>query len=164
MDRFDTFIARLLSHEGGYTPGVGDPGGETKWGISKRSYPHLNIRDLTREDAIALYRRDFWERSRADDLAPAVGFQLLDAAVNSGIDQATRWLQRAIGVADDGVIGPVTLGALRIADPADVVARFNAERLDFMTRLSTWQSFGRGWARRIAQNLRYAAEDTPNAH
>lgn len=161
MDRFDRFIDRLLSHEGGYVNNPADPGGETKFGISKRSYPKVNIRRLTREQAVAIYRRDFWERSRADDLAPALGFQLLDAAVNSGIDQATRWLQRAVGVADDGIIGPVTLGALRVSDPADVIARFNAERLEFMTRLSGWQSFGRGWARRIAQNLRYSADDTP---
>lgn len=161
MDRFDRFIDRLLSHEGGYVNNPADPGGETKFGISKRSYPKVNIRRLTREQAVAIYRRDFWERSRADDLDPALGFQLLDAAVNSGIDQATRWLQRAVGVADDGIIGPVTLGALRVSDPADVIARFNAERLEFMTRLSGWQSFGRGWARRIAQNLRYSADDTP---
>lgn len=161
MDRFDRFIDRLLSHEGGYVKDPRDPGGETQWGISKRSYPKLDIRRLTRAQAIAIYRRDFWERSRADDMAPALGFQLLDAAVNSGITQATRWLQRAVGVADDGIIGPVTLGALRIADPAHVVARFNAERLEFMTRLSGWSAFGKGWARRIAQNLRYGADDLP---
>jgi len=161
MGRFDQFIERLLSHEAGYVNDPKDPGGETQWGISKRSYPALNIRKLTREAAIAIYRRDFWEASRADDLAPAVAFQLLDAAVNSGIPQATRWLQQAVGVADDGVIGPVTLGALRIADPADVVMRFNGARLDFMSRLATWDRFGKGWARRIAQNLRYGAQDTP---
>lgn len=159
MDRFDVFIERLLSHEGGYVNDPKDPGGETQWGISKRSYPTLNIRKLTRAQAIEIYRRDFWERSRADDLPPAVGFQLLDAAVNSGIGQATRWLQQAVGVADDGVIGPVTLGALRIADPSDLVMRFNAARLDFMTRLGGWDRFGKGWARRIAQNLRYGAQD-----
>ena len=161
MDRFDRFIDRLLSHEGGYVNDPHDPGGETKFGISKRSYPRLNIRKLTRAEAIAIYRRDFWERSRADDLPPAVGFQLLDGAVNSGIDNATRWLQRAVGVADDGIIGPVTLGALRITDPADVVMLFLAERLQFMTGLRNWPQHGKGWARRIAQNLRFGAEDTP---
>lgn len=159
MDRFDSFIDRLLAHEGGYTAGKGDPGGETNWGISKRSYPNVNIRGLTRPQAIAIYRRDFWDRSKADKLAPAVGFQLLDAAVNSGIGQATRWLQKAVGVADDGVIGPITLAAIAKADHNDLVMRFLAERLDFMTRLGGWERFGRGWARRIAQNLRYGAQD-----
>lgn len=161
MDRFRTFIDRLLSHEGGYVDNPRDPGGETKWGISKRTYPALNIRELTRDQAIDIYRRDFWERSEADDLPPAVGFQLLDGAVNSGIDQATRWLQRAAGVADDGDIGPVTLAAIKARDPADLVMTFNAERLDFMTRLNGWTTFGKGWARRIAGNLRYGAADTP---
>lgn len=159
MDQFRTFIERLLSHEGGYVNHPADPGGETKWGISKRSYPKVNIRNLSREAAIEIYRTDFWQRSQADDLPPAVGFQLLDAAVNSGIGQATRWLQKAAGVADDGVIGPVTLAALQCADPNDLVLRFNAERLEFMTRLSTWDKFGKGWARRIAGNLRLASQD-----
>jgi lysozyme family protein len=161
MDRFRTFIERLLDHEGGYVNNPADPGGETKWGISKRTYPALDIRGLSREEAIEIYRRDFWDRSEADLLPAPVGFQLLDGAVNSGIAQASRWLQRAVGVADDGDVGPITLAAIRKADPADLVMQFNAERLDFMTRLSTWSTFGRGWARRIAANLRYGAEDTP---
>lgn len=158
-DRFPTFIERLLSHEGGYVNDPQDPGGETQWGISKRAYPHIDIKNLTRDGAIALYRRDYWEASGADDLPPAVGFQLLDGAVNSGIDRATQWLQRAARVADDGRIGPITRAAIAKADPNDLVLRFLGERLEFMASLSTWSRFGRGWARRIAQNLRYAAED-----
>lgn len=158
-DKFDDFIERLLSHEGGYVNDPRDPGGETQWGISKRSYPSLNIKTLTREQAKAIYRRDFWERSNADKLAPAVGFNVLDGAVNSGITQSIRWLQRAAGVADDGVWGKVTASAVSKADPSDLVMRYNAARLDFMTRLNTWPAFGKGWARRIAQNLNYGAED-----
>ena len=71
MDQFRIFIERLLSHEGGYVNDPRDPGGETQWGISKRSYPSVNIKALTREGAIEIYRRDFWERSRADDLSSA---------------------------------------------------------------------------------------------
>ena len=159
MDRFDAFIERLLAHEGGYVNHPRDPGGETNWGISKRSYPKLDIKALTRKQAISIYRRDFWDRVQADHLPPAVGFQMLDAAVNSGIGNASRWLQRAAGVADDGMIGPVTLAAVRRMDPNDLLLRFLAERLDFMSRLATWPTFGKGWARRIAQNLRFGAED-----
>jgi len=158
-DRFDTFINRLLSHEGGYVHDSRDPGGETNWGISKRSYPSVNIKALTRDGAIAIYRRDFWEASKASQLPPAVGFQLLDGAVNSGIGQAVRWLQRAAKVADDGVLGPVSLAAIKKTDPNDLLLRFLAERLDFMTGLKGWAAFGKGWARRIAQNLRYGSED-----
>ncbi len=168
---FYGFIDRSLSHEGGFTADRRDPGnwtggrvgaGElkgTKFGIAANTYPTYDIRNLTRPQAIAIYKRDFWERARCDRLPAVIGFQLLDGAVNSGITQATRWLQRAVGVADDGMIGPVTLAAITAADPNDIVLRFNADRLEFLTRLSTWTVHGAGWSRRIAGNLRYAAQD-----
>lgn len=156
---FDQFIGRVLSHEGGYVNDPKDPGGETQWGISKRSYPQLNIRALTREDAVEIYRRDFWARVQGDKLPQAFAFQALDAAVNHGIGNAVRWLQRAAGVADDGIIGPATLAAVARAQPADLVLLFNAERLEFYAKLGTFDTFGRGWTRRVAGNLRYAAGD-----
>lgn len=171
-DHFDTFILRILSHEGGYSSDRTDPGNwtggrvgagklvGTKYGIAANTYPHLDIKNLTWAQAVEIYRTDFWLASRADRLPPSVGFQLLDGAVNSGIRQATRWLQRAVKVADDGIIGPVTKRAVAAADPADIVMRFLAERLDFLTGLRNWPDHGRGWARRIAANLRYGAADT----
>ena len=158
---FDVAINRLLGNEGGYVNNPNDPGGETKWGISKRAYPNLDIAALTRDDAISIYRRDFWEPIDGDALPPGVGFQMLDFAVNSGIPTAIRALQRSVGVADDGHFGPVSVAALKGADPADTIMRFLAERLLFMAGLSTWTDFGRGWARRIAADLRYGAHDTP---
>lgn len=157
---FDIAFDRLIGHEGGYVNHPSDPGGETHWGISKRSYPNLDIRNLSRTQAKEIYRRDYWERANADSYDPAIGFQVFDAAVNSGIGNAVRFLQRAVGVADDGYVGPITIAAVRLLTVPDVLMRFNAERLDFMTQLSTWPSFGRGWARRIVANLKYAAEDT----
>lgn len=156
--RFDDYINRILSHEGGYVNHPNDPGGETKWGIAKRSYPTLDIKSLTREQAIEIYRRDFWDPFKGF-LPMAVEFQALDAAVNHGIGNANRWLQRAAGVADDGHIGPVTRHALSQIIAEDLVLLFNAERLEFYTKLTTWPTFGKGWVRRVAQNLRYAAED-----
>jgi lysozyme family protein len=159
VSQFDAIIDRVLSHEGGYVNDPRDPGGETKFGIAKRSYPNLDIRALTREQAVEIYRRDFWQRVQGDKLPRAVAFQVLDAAVNHGAGNAVRWLQRAAGVADDGVIGPISLAAVSRADPADLVLLFNAERLSFYTKLSTFDAFGRGWANRVAGNLRYAAGD-----
>jgi lysozyme family protein len=156
---FDETFDRLIAHEGGYTPGEGDPGGETAFGISKRSYPSVNIKMLTREQAKGIYFRDYWQRASADQYDSAIGFQLFDAAVNSGIENAVRFLQRAANVADDGYVGPRTIAAIRAMTVTDVLARFNAERLEFMTKLSVWDRFSRGWARRIAQNLRYQAID-----
>ena len=156
---FEKSINRLLGHEGGYINNPDDPGGETNWGISKRSYPHLTIKDLTREQAIALYHRDFWMVVHGDDLPDGISYQLLDYAVNSGCSTALRALQRAVGVADDGHIGPVTLLAINSTQPHDLVMNLLAERLNFMTKLSNWPNASRGWARRIAKNLQYGAED-----
>ena len=159
MGMFDYFIERVLVHEGGYVNDPRDPGQETRWGISKRAYPHLDIRNLTRAQAIDIYRRDFWQRVRGDELPREFAFQALDAAVNHGIGNAVRWMQRAAGVADDGVIGPVTLAAVQRAQPADLVLRFNAERLRFYAKLTTFGTFGRGWVNRVAGNLDHAATD-----
>lgn len=159
MTTFNSLIERVLSHEGGYVNLASDPGGETKWGISKRSYPHLNIKELTRQDAIAIYERDFWQRVQGEKLPRPFAFQALDAAVNHGIGNAVRWMQRAAGVADDGVIGPMTLAAISRAEPADLVLLFNAERLEFYAKLKTFDHFGRGWVNRTAGNLRHAARD-----
>jgi lysozyme family protein len=157
---FDDAFDRLMGHEGGYVNHPNDPGGETNWGISKRSYPGLTIATLTREDARTIYRADFWDRVDGDALYDGVAFQVFDFAVNSGIGTAVRYLQRAVGVADDGHWGPASRTAAQAMTESDVIQRLNAERLDFMTRLKGWDTFGRGWARRIAANLRYGAEDS----
>jgi lysozyme family protein len=151
---FDKCFEKLISHEGGYVNNAKDPGGETKFGISKRSYPQLDIKALTLADAKDIYRRDFWDRAQCDRLPPSIAFDVFDCAVNSGIGQSIRFLQRAVGVADDGSVGPLTIAAVGRLEPEAVQARFNGHRLDFMTRLSTWDTFGRGWARRIAENLK----------
>ena len=154
---FDQAFDRIIGHEGGYTPGVGDPGGETNWGISKRSYPNVDIKTITKDGAKAIYLRDFWEP--LGDAHPAIKFQVFDFAVNSGIQTALRKLQAAIGVADDGHWGPVSAKELQAMPVTDVLMRLAAYRLNFMAGLSTWDMFGRGWARRIAHNLIYSAED-----
>lgn len=160
---FDQAFERLIAHEGGYVNHPDDPGGETNWGITARTARANgytgSMRELTRRQAREIYRVAYWGRARADDYDPAIGFQLFDAAVNHGIGNAIRFLQRAVGVVDDGIVGPQTVAAINSMQTTDVLARFNAERLDFYTRLSTWPSFGRGWVRRVAENLRYASED-----
>ena len=150
---FDECFAKLIGHEGCYSNNPADKGGETKWGISKRAYPSLDIADLTLDDAKTLYKRDYWDRAQCDRLPPAIAYQVFDGAVNSGIGTSIRWLQAAASVAPDGVVGPLTIRAVGDADPMAMLARFNGERLKFMASLSTWDSFGPGWARRIAANL-----------
>ena len=163
MSGFSEAVERVLAHEGGFVDHPSDPGGATNFGITERvararGYKG-HMRDLPRQTAIEIYRAQYWAPVQGDKLPDAIAFQVMDAAVNHGVGNAARWLQRAAGVAEDGVIGPVTLAAVRNADPADLVLRFNATRLDFYASLSTFSTFGRGWTRRVAENLRLAAVD-----
>lgn len=154
MNWYEQCFKQLISSEGGYTNNPSDPGGETKYGISKRAYPDLDIANLTLDDAKAIYLRDYWNRARCDELPPSIAYLVFDCAVNSGIGQSIRFLQRALGTADDGVIGPLTIAAVSRVDAESLGARFLGQRLEFMTRLSTWDVFGKGWSRRIAEQLR----------
>jgi lysozyme family protein len=156
---FDISINRLLGNEGGYVNDPADPGGETNWGISKRSYPNVNIKALTRDGAVAIYRADFWNRINADALPALLQFQALDFAVNCGIETAVRKVQAAAGVADDGHWGPVTRAAVAAMPPVALVLRFFAEELDYRRKLSGWPRFGAGWTARVANDLRFAAAD-----
>jgi lysozyme family protein len=156
---FDLAFDRVIGIEAGYVNNPKDPGGETKWGISKRAYPDVDVPNLSRDAAKALYKRDLWDRLAADHFPDALQYQMLDFATNSGMETAVRYLQRAVGVADDGNWGPVSTAGLLAKSLTDVLLGLLAERLDFMTRLSNWPDAGKGWARRIAQDLRYAAVD-----
>ena len=150
---FDECFAKLIGHEGELSNHPADKGGMTKYGISQRAYPALDIAALTLDTAKEIYRRDYWSRAQCDRLPPALAFQVFDGAVNSGIGNSIRWLQEAGGVAVDGVVGPLTLRKVGDMEPSIIIARYNGVRLKFMASLSTFDVFGRGWCRRIAANL-----------
>lgn len=160
---FDEVFERVIGHEGGYVNNPKDPGGETNWGITKttaQANGYLGaMKSMTKNQAKEIYRKAFWERAKCSQYNSAIGFQLFDAAVNHGIGNAIRMLQRAVGVADDGVVGQMTLGAINQKTLDDVLVLFNAQRLEFYAKLSTFPTFGRGWIRRVAGNLKYVAED-----
>ena len=153
---FDQAFEKLIGHEGGFVDHPSDPGGATKYGISKRSYPGEDIPGLTLDRAKTIYRRDFWGPAGCETVPGAVRFDLFDMAVNSGVRAAVRMLQRAVSEQDDGVLGPRTLQSVQSMPAPRLVARFNGMRLEFMAGLPTWPAFGRGWARRIAANLQAA--------
>lgn len=153
MVNYDIAFEKLIGHEGGYVNNPKDPGGETKYGISKRSYPSLDIASLTLEDAKNIYKRDYWDKVRGDDLPYHTAFAMFDAAVNSGVTQAIRFAQKVLGVKVDGVLGPVTLSKMLSVPEKDFAVRYNMERLRFMTTLDTFPTFGRGWTNRIISNV-----------
>lgn len=162
---FDKAFDVLIGHEGGYTDDRRDPGNwtggkvgsgalkGTKFGIAANTYGQLDIKNLTVAQAKEIYRRDFWDRMQLQRLPPEVRFDLFDAAVNSGVGRANRFLQAAVGVKQDGIVGPVTLAAANKMLPLELDKKINGHRLLFMASLSVWPSFARGWARRIANNL-----------
>jgi len=158
---FDSAIVKLLEHEGFYSDNQHDPGRKTTWGVTEavaRASGYTgDMRDFSQAQASVIYRRLYWDAVRADELPESVRFTVFDGAVNSGVTQSIKWLQRALGVADDGVIGAQTLAALKTANGPVIAARYNGQRLMFMTNLKTWPVFGSGWARRIAKNLMDAA-------
>ena len=153
---FDQSFDKLLGHEGAYSNNPADPGKETMWGVTARvaradGYTGP-MRELPRDRAKSIYRRSYWDAVKADQLPDFVRFDVFDGAVNSGPEQSVKWLQRAAGAVDDGIVGPKTIAAAVAAGPA-LAARYNGHRLRFMTDRSTWPTFGKGWARRIAANL-----------
>jgi lysozyme family protein len=151
---FDQSFDELLKHEGGYSDHAADPGGATRYGITEAVAREVgyrgDMRELPLDLAKRIYRDKYWDAVRADELPASVRYAVFDAAVNSGPRQAIRWLQRAVGAKDDGIIGPQTLGLARDANQEKLVRVYLAERLRFMSTLSNWPAFSRGWARRIA--------------
>jgi len=162
---FEESFKVLIGHEGGYSDDRNDPGNwtggivgsgqllGTKYGIAANTYPQEDIKGLTLDRAQQIYRRDYWDKLHADELPKQVRFAVFDAAVNSGTGQAAKWLQRAVGVRDDGIIGPGTLAAVRAMDQYKLAAVFIGQRLRFMADLKVFDRYGKGWSRRIADNL-----------
>lgn len=163
--KFDEAFRILIENEGSYTNNYNDRGnwtsgvvgkGEqrgTKYGISAMSYPFLDIKNLTIDDVKKIYKKDWWDKLRLDDLPEEIAFDMFDMAVNSGISNSVKTLQKTIGTNVDGIIGPNTIKLSNQYNPIRLVAHFNAHRLLFMTNISTWDTFGKGWSRRIANNI-----------
>lgn len=160
---FQQIFDRVIGHEGGYANDPRDTGGETNWGITKRTARENgylgDIRQMKRVQAFEIYKQAFWQRYQCERFPSALAFQFFDACVNHGAGNAARMLQRAVGVLDDGVIGKLTLQAVENQSLNDTLMCLVAERLKFYTRLSNFNAFGKGWINRMAGNLVYAAQD-----
>jgi lysozyme family protein len=151
MNRFDWCVDQVLDAEGGaaITNDQDDPGGLTRWGISKRAYPDLDIESLTREEAVAIYRRDYWDAVHAGELPAPLDHYVFDCAVNQGTQRAAHFLQLVLRVPIDGVIGPLTLKVARTSNIAEISALFMAQRAMHYATLATFPKYGRGWMKRL---------------
>lgn len=149
MTRFDWCVERVLEREGGLVHHPDDPGGLTKFGISQRAYPKLDIASLTRTDAILIYERDYWDAANAWKLPEPLDFYLFDAAVNQGVAKSVQLLQQAVGASPDGVIGPRTMRCVERLGSDEAGALFMAQRALHYVSLNTFDTFGKGWLKRL---------------
>jgi len=168
MNNFDDAFEVLVGIEGGYVNDPADPGGETKYGISRRSYPHLDIANLTLEEAKGIYFRDFWTPLRADNLQPQLAFELFEQAVNFSVRRAVTHLQRSLNnffdanLVEDGIMGLATFACARGATKRHLKAllvALNGEQYIHYRSLSPAQRrrYGVGWlANRVSLGESYA--------
>ena len=165
-NNYETCIALVLKHEGGYVNNPKDPGGATNLGVTKKVWEEWvgkpvsldEMKALTVKDVTPLYKAQYWDRVRGDDLPAGVDYAVMDVAVNSGVVRAAKFLQAALGLTADGIIGPATLAAAEAANPRQLVTDICDKRLAFMQALPIWSTFGKGWQRRVEEVEKKAFE------
>lgn len=158
-DNFDEALRQVLHHEGGYVNHPKDPGGRTNLGVTQRVWEEWvghdvdeqTMRNLTHDVVGPMYKVKYWDKIKGDDLPDGVDYIVFDAAVNSGPGRAAKWLQAVVGAVADGAIGAGTLKAVADFPAGDLINAYQAKRLDFLQNLPTWDTFGKGWGRRVAE-------------
>lgn len=158
-ENFDKCFQLVLEHEGKYVNDPRDPGGRTNMGVTQRNWEsYLNrsvteteMRMLTPENVKPFYRAQYWDKIKGDQLPAGIDYAVFDFAVNSGVSRAIKMLQQICGVLVDGVLGPKSMEAIRSCNSDEVVDALCDMRLDFLKRLSTFETFGRGWTIRVAE-------------
>lgn len=161
MPAFETCLAHLLMQEGGYVNNPRDPGGRTNLGVTQRVWEEYTgkpateaiMRALTPAKVAPLYRANYWNPLRCDDLPVALAMCVFDFAVNAGVSRSARYLQKMVGASVDGVMGPATVRAVQayihVNGLAGAVRAFQQSRRDYYHQLGTFDTFGRGWLRRV---------------
>lgn len=163
---FDKCLEMLLHHEGGFVNHPKDPGGMTNLGVTKAVYDawtgkersEAEMRALTPADVAPIYRKNYWDKVRGDDLPSGVDWCAFDWAVNSGSKRPAKAIQKAVGAKQDGAIGPMTLQAVANEEPDKIIEAVYHTRQRFYERLSTFETFGRGWTRRNKETLEAALD------
>ncbi len=159
---FANSLAFTLKYEGGFSSNRKDPGNwtggkvgvgalkGTKYGIAAHSYPNLDIKNLTLDDVKPIYEKNYWRPIQGDSLPLGIDLATFDSGVMSGPSRGAKWLQAALGIKQDGVVGPNTLAKARVANARDIVKKICAKRTGFVQSLKTFVTFGKGWLARIA--------------
>ncbi len=158
-DNWEMAFAAVLKQEGGYVNHPKDPGGRTNLGVTQRAWEEYVDRDVTEAEMRALtpeivkpfYKTKYWDKIRGDELPSGVDYAAYDLAVNSGVGRAAKYLQQIAGVPADGIIGPKSMEAILSCNPEETVDALCDMRLDFLQRLPTWDTFGKGWGRRVEE-------------
>jgi lysozyme family protein len=173
---FEAAIELVLDKEGGFTNNPRDRGGPTNFGITAKTYAAFHgrdpatvteqeIRELTREQAIEIYRTNYWNAGRCDSLPPGIDLSVFDFGVNAGMRTSVGLLQAIAGVEQDGSIGPITLAAVGACDPPTIIRQFSDRRLDYYRSMPDFDAFGRGWTARVMAirdaSLRMVADTVP---
>lgn len=157
---YTDLLPKVLAHEGGYVNHPKDPGGATNKGVTQATYdkyrrskklPLRSVKLITMDEVREIYKRDYWDVNRCDQLPAGLDYPVFDSGINSGPSRGAKWLQQALGVKADGQIGPATLFAADAVRDKAITARKACEiRRSFLTSLSTFKTFGKGWLRRVA--------------
>ena len=163
---FEQSLKMLLHHEGGYVWHPDDPGGETNLGVTRAVYEQWvnrqvmegEMKRLTVADVAPIYKTNYWDRIRGDDLPSGLDFAAFDWAVNSGTGRPAKVIQKYISAKQDGAIGPKTLALVAENDPAKMIQYLYEQRQKFYERLKTFETFGKGWTRRNQETLKAAME------
>ena len=165
-DNFDKCLEMLLHHEGGFVNHPRDPGGITNLGVTKRVYEkwvgkivsEQEMRDLTVEQVGPIYKNDYWNKCKCDDLPSGLDWSVFDWAVNSGPGRSAKALQGIIGATQDGGIGPQTLKLVEKHSPKEMIEKMHDKRQGFYEGLKTFDTFGKGWSRRNLETREKALE------
>lgn len=160
-DRFTAALVEVLRHEGGYVNHHKDPGGRTNLGVTQRTWEawtgtpatEAEMRSLTIEQVTPLYRKEYWNKVRGDELPAALALCVFDFAVNAGPARAARYLQTMVGTDRDGIVGPRTIAAANVfcasVGEREAVRRYQEARRGYYRQLSTFKTFGKGWLSRV---------------
>jgi lysozyme family protein len=157
-------LEMILHHEGGYVNHPKDPGGETNLGVTKRVYEEWggtkDMKDLTVEDVAPIYEKNYWGRVKGDELPSGLDLCVFDFGVNAGTGRAAKYLQSMVGATADGAIGPATLRAVnayvQIEGIESAIETYQNNRQGYYEKLKTFETFGRGWTRRVKETTEEA--------